>query len=72
MTCPAPVLCFEKRRLMQAFATAVSDYNRMQSFQVKAVLAGEDFPYEEEIAKAAENRDNAKYALLAHQESHGC
>jgi len=44
----------------------------MMSAQVAAVLNGDDFSYEEEIAKAAARRENAKYAILAHQQEHGC
>ena len=31
-----------------------------------ALIAGEGFAHEEEIAWARERRDNAKYAILAH------
>jgi lipocalin len=66
------IACTEKRKLLQAFAEAVSDYNRMHS-QVIAVLNGEeDFPFEEEIAGAAKVREQAKYAVLKHQAEHGC
>jgi hypothetical protein len=44
----------------------------MQSAQVAAVLQGEDFPFEDEIARAAAKREQAKYAVIAHQAEHGC
>jgi hypothetical protein len=66
------VACIEKERLMRIFAHAVSEHHRMQSAQVAAVLHGEDFPFEEEIARAAARRENAKYAVIAHQQEHGC
>ena len=44
----------------------------MQSAQVAAVLRGQDFPFEEDIAKAAANREQAKYDVIAHQAEHGC
>jgi len=70
---PAPVIaCIEKERLLQAFARAVSEHHRMQSAQVAAVLKGEDFLFEEEIARAGEARERAKYAVLQHQLEHGC
>jgi len=73
MAAPEPVLgCLEKYQLLRAFASAVSDHHRMQSAQLAAVLKGEDFPYEDEIAKSAARRENAKYAVLAHQQEHGC
>jgi hypothetical protein len=73
MADPAPILaCIEKERLMQAFARAVSAHHRMQSAQLAALLRGnENFPFEEQIAEAARERDNAKYAVLAHREEHG-
>jgi len=44
----------------------------MQSAQVAAVLRGQDFPFEEEIARAAARREEAKYNVIAHQTEHGC
>jgi len=73
MADPAPIIaCIEKERLLQAFAKAVSDYHRMQTAQVAAVQRGEDFPFQEELAQAAEVRDRAKYAVLQHRLEHGC
>ena len=72
MAAPSPISCIEKRRLMDEFQRAVSHHNRMQVSQVAAVIRGEDFPFEREIAEAAERRDNAKYAIIAHQKDHGC
>jgi len=69
---PVPDACIEKFRLMQEYARAVSEHDRMQSAQVAAVLRGEDFPFEEEIASAADRRENAKYAILTHRQHHGC
>jgi hypothetical protein len=72
MAYPSPlVVCIERERLFQDFARAVSDQHRMQSAQVAAVLRGEDFPFREEIAKAVERRENAKYAILTHRQEHG-
>jgi hypothetical protein len=39
---------------------------------VTAVCNGEDFPFGEEIAAASERKDRAKYAIIAHQQAHGC
>ena len=64
--------CIEMWQLMEDYARAVSDYNRMNSAQVAAVLAGEDFQFQEEIAKAGARKDEAKYAILKHHEEHGC
>jgi len=57
---------------MRAFAKAVSDLNRMHSAQTAAIMRGEDFRFEEQIADAATDRDNAKYAILTHRQEHGC
>ena len=73
MAFPALAACIEKEKLMAAFAKAVSDHHRMQSAQLAAVLRGDDgFPFEAEIAAAALARQQAKYAVLAHRETHGC
>lgn len=72
MTAPTPSICIEKERLIREFANAVSEHHRMQSAQVKAVLNGEDFLFEAEIADTAARRENAKYAILAHRRDHGC
>jgi len=72
MAAPVPVICIERERLMLAFAQAVSELNRMQSAQTAAILRGDDFQFEEQIAEATLRRDNAKYAILKHREEHGC
>jgi len=68
----APILCMEKERLRLAFVSAVSEFHRIQTAQVAALASGELFPFEEELAKALQARENAKYALIAHQEQHCC
>jgi hypothetical protein len=72
MASPAPIVCLRKEELLLAYAKAVSDHHRMQSAQLVAVMKGEDFPFEGQIAEAASRRENAKYAILAHREEHGC
>jgi hypothetical protein len=44
----------------------------MNSAQVAAVRNGEDFLFREEIALAAARKEQAKYAVIAHQIEHGC
>jgi hypothetical protein len=66
------LLCFEKWRLLGEYARAVSEYNRMNSAQVSALMNDKGFLFQKEIAAAAERRDAAKYAILEHQEAHGC
>jgi len=67
-----PLLCFEKEKLIREFARSVSDYHRLQSSQVAAVISGENFPLEDEIAQAGATRERAKLAVIAHQLKHGC
>ena len=40
---PHPIACIERWRLVREFEQAVSEYNRMNSAQVAAILADEDF-----------------------------
>ena len=66
------IQCFEKHQhLMEQFAHVLSEYHRMQAAQLEAVVNGEDFPFEDWIAKAATRRDQAKYDLLAYRTAHG-
>jgi hypothetical protein len=70
---PSPIIaCPEKKRLLEEFARAVSDFNRMHSAQFAAALKGEDFPFEKELDEAMTRKLKAKDAVLAHQEEHGC
>jgi hypothetical protein len=71
-TSPISLRCIEKERLMQEFLAAVSDHHRVQSAQVAALRIGDGFRFEKELAEAAERRLNAKYAIFAHKEQHGC
>jgi hypothetical protein len=71
-TLPKTIRCIEKERLMNEYLTAVSEYNRIQSAQVEAARREVSFPFEEELVIASERRLNAKYAIIAHQEQHGC
>jgi len=71
-TAHSSVLCLHKEKLIREFANAVSEYNRMHSAQLAAVLKGEDFLFADEIAQAEQRKDEAKYAILAHRQEHGC
>ena len=68
----SPLVCIEKKRLQDAFAWAVSEYNRMNTAEALAVMRCEGFRFNEQIAEAARRKDEAKYALLQHEEEHGC
>jgi hypothetical protein len=68
----SPPLCAERQRLLKEFMIAVQEQNNLQTDQIKALIDGEGFNLEREIADARERRDQAKYAVMEHEESHGC
>ena len=72
MAAPMPIACIEKQRLLRQFTDALSDYHRMQSAKLEVLLRGDRFDFDAEIAKAAQRREQAKYAVIAHQQEHGC
>ena len=57
---------------MDEFLAAVYEYTTIQWAQVEAIKRDGPFQFEEELARASERRINAKYAIIAHQEQHGC
>lgn len=46
--------------------------NRIHAAQLRAVMNGDGFQFQDELADALERKENAKYAVLAHQQEHGC
>jgi len=73
VTNPAPICaCITKYRLLQEFARAVSEVNRIHSAQLAALLNDDGFLFQEELHEALELKENVKYALLAHEQEHGC
>jgi hypothetical protein len=71
-TAPVPIACIERHRLLLAFAHAVSEYNRMNSAQALAVMRGDGFRFTEQSAEARARMEELKYAIIAHEEAHGC
>ena len=69
---PSAIVCLKKEKLLREFAKAVSDYHRMQSAQLAALLKGQDFMFQAEIAEASDRKEQAKYAILEHRQEHGC
>jgi hypothetical protein len=67
-------ICEERHRLMDDFLEAVRELNMIQSFQTQAVIDGDhDFArFDPMIYAAQEKKDSAKYAWMAHIESHLC
>ena len=68
----APAFCHEKQRLIEAFTHAVSEYLRMESAQMAAVLDGRGFAFEAERQQARLLKQRAKRAILLHEQEHGC
>ena len=66
-----PVFCLLKQKLMKAYAQAVSEHNRIQSAQVAAVIHGTVSSYWE-LEAARTQMEQAKAAVLAHRQEHGC
>jgi hypothetical protein len=69
---PAPIFCIELRRLTDAYAWAVSEYLRLQSAKLAAIINGDTMTIDEQLSATEIAKDNAKYALLAHRAKHGC
>jgi|KBSSwiStaDraftv2_1062776.scaffolds.fasta_scaffold2121143_2 hypothetical protein len=69
---PAPIYCIELRRLKAAYTWAVSEYLRLQSAQLASILNGDSVTFQKELHGAEMRKNEAKYAVLAHREAHGC
>jgi hypothetical protein len=67
-------LCRERWQLTQNFMRAIAEVAELYSQQKQAIIDGDpDYSrFDVLIHLAAEKKDNAKYALLAHIETHGC
>ena len=71
---PDVAFCEEKKRLQDDFLDAIHDVNFIQNQQTQAVIEGDpDFSrFDVLLHFAQEKKDIAKYAWIAHVESHGC
>ncbi len=69
---PVPHFCRRRQRLVEKFVRAVIEHNDVQTAQIEGLIRGAGFSLEREIADALDRRDRAKYAILAHEEAHGC
>jgi hypothetical protein len=74
MDLPKVGFCQLKQRLIDAFIQAVREMNVIENQQVEAVIDGDpDFSrFDLLLHFAQEKKDTAKYACIAHAESHGC
>jgi hypothetical protein len=66
--------CVAQNRFLSEFLSAIHDLVRMQEQQTRAVIDGDpDFArFDVLLHLANERKDNAKYAWIAHVESHHC
>ena len=66
--------CGEKTALTMHFLQAVRELTRCQREQLDALISGDpDFSrFDSLIEQAVERKNEVKYALLDHIESHGC
>ncbi|HUB81386.1 MAG TPA: hypothetical protein VMB03_21445 [Bryobacteraceae bacterium] len=66
--------CEQKYRLLDDFLDAVRELNLLHTQQTQAVIAGDrDFTrFDILIFMAQEKKESAKYAWIAHIESHRC
>ena len=64
--------CAEHERLKKAFLEAVREFAELQALQMNAVMDDDpDFVrFDDLIQRARHVKDQAKYALVAHMESH--
>jgi DNA-binding response OmpR family regulator len=71
---PEIAFCEEKIRLMEGFLSAIHELTDLQSQQTRAVIDGDpDFSrFDMLIHMASDRKDEAKYALLRHIETHHC
>ena len=71
---PTIGFCGEKNRLLDAFLQSIHELNAIQAEQTQAVIDGDtDFSrFDVLLHMAQEKKESAKYAWIAHVESHGC
>ena len=71
---PGVGFCEEKSRLLDQFVTAIRELNALLNDQTKAVIDGDpDFSrFDVLLHFAQEKKEKAKYAWIAHVESHRC
>ena len=71
---PETGYCEEKNRLLNEFLKKIHDLNTLQAAQTQAVIDGDtDFNrFDVLLHMAQEKKESAKYAWMAHVESHRC
>ena len=69
---PRPLYCSEKNRLLEEYTRAVSDFLRMQSAKIAALVRGGEVAFEADLEKARKRKHAAKEAIQKHQRKHRC
>jgi len=71
---PDIAFCAEKQELLRRFVNSVQEIGRLQQIQMESLMRGEpEFDQLEVLLhEAGQRKDAAKYALLAHIDSHHC
>ena len=71
---PEILYCEERQRLTVAVLAAIHELTDLQAQQTKAIIEGDrEFPrFDDLIHMARRVKDEAKYALMAHIDQHGC
>ena len=71
---PEVGFCKEKKRLLDEFLKSIQELSALQTQQARAVIEGDqDFSrFDVLLHFAQEKKDLAKYAWIAHVESHHC
>jgi hypothetical protein len=71
---PEVGFCEEKKRLLDQFLNSIREITVLQTQQARALIEGDpDFSrFDVVLHVAHEKKDAAKYAWIAHVESHHC
>ena len=69
---PRPGYCPEKNRQLKEYTRAVSDFLRMESAKVAALVRSDQLAFDAEFGEARKRKDAAKEAIRKQQQEHGC
>ena len=69
---PASSYCGERIRLLDEFVAAVSEYLRVESAGLAALVRGDESDFDAELEVARRRKEAAREAIRAHQWKHGC
>ena len=69
--CPSPTCFDQHEQLLAEYQQVLIEYHQMQAAQLAAVKNGEDFPFEDWIAKAAVRMIQAQCALRTYRKANG-